>query len=227
MTITGVTDTSSQTSGTQQTQNNSVMGKDDFLKLLVAQLKNQDPLNPTDSTNFTAQLAQFSSLEQLQNINDSLSGFQSSQSTTNNIQSADFIGKTVTATGNSFSVADGKADPIRFDLNNNADNVYLQVYDKYGNFVTDIQAGALKAGEQAVNWDAHDSNGTAVSDGSYTYTVMAMDNDGSTVGSTSYTSGVVTGIDYQDGDAKLMIHDQEIPLSSVIRLDEPESQGNS
>lgn len=227
MTITGVTDASSQTSSTQQTQDNSVMGKDDFLKLLVAQLKNQDPLNPTDSTNFTAQLAQFSSLEQLQNINSSLSNFKSSQSTTNNIQSADFIGKTVTATGNSFSVADGKADPIRFDLNNNADNVYLQVYDKYGNFVTDIQAGALKGGDQAVNWDAKDSNGTAVPDGTYTYTVMAMDNDGSTVGSTSYTSGVVTGIDYQSGDAELMIHDQEIPLSSVIRMEEPESQGNS
>jgi flagellar basal-body rod modification protein FlgD len=227
MTITGVTDVSSQTSGTQQTQGNSVMGKDDFLKLLVAQLKNQDPLNPADSTAFTAQLAQFSSLEQLQNINDSLSSFKSSQSATNNIQSADFIGKTVTATGSSFSVADGKADPIRFDLNNNADNVYLQVYDKYGNFVTDIQAGALKTGEQAVNWDAHDSNGTAVSDGTYTFTVMAMDNDGSTVGSTSYTSGVVTGIDYHDGDAKLMIHDREIPLSSVIRLEEPENQQNS
>jgi flagellar basal-body rod modification protein FlgD len=223
MTIAGVTDVSSQTSSTQKTQDKSVMGKDDFLKLLVAQLKNQDPLNPADSTAFTAQLAQFSSLEQLQNINDSLAGFKSSQSTTNNIQSADFIGKTVTATGSSIGVTDGKADPIRFDLNDNADNVYLQVYDKYGNLVSDIQAGALKAGEQAVDWDARDSNGTTVADGAYTFSVMAMDSDGSTVGSTSYTSGVVTGIDYQDGDTKLMINDQEIPLSSVIRLEEPEN----
>jgi flagellar basal-body rod modification protein FlgD len=226
MTITGVTDASSQTTSTQKTQDMSVMGKDDFLKLLVAQLQNQDPLNPADSTQFTAQLAQFSSLEQLQNINDSLSSFKSSESTTNNIQSADFIGKTVTATGNSIGVANGKADPIRFDLNNNADNVYLQVYDKYGNFVSDIQAGALKGGAQAVNWDGRDSNGTTVADGAYTFNVMAMDKDGSTVGSTSYTSGVVTGIDYQNGDAQLMIHDQEIPLSSVIRLEEPDNQSN-
>jgi flagellar basal-body rod modification protein FlgD len=226
MTITGVTDVNSQTTSTQNTQDKSVMGKDDFLKLLVAQLQNQDPLNPADSTQFTAQLAQFSSLEQLQNINDSLSSFKSSQSTTNNIQSADFIGKTVTASGSSLGVNDGKADPIRFDLTNNADNVYLQVYDQSGNFVTDIQAGALKAGEQAINWNGKDANGTTVADGTYSFTVMAMNKDGSTVGSTSYTTGVVTGVDYQSGDPQLMINNQEVPLSSVIRLEESGNQQN-
>jgi len=225
MTITGVTDVSNQTS-TQKTQINNVMGKDDFLKLLVAQLQNQDPLNPADSTAFTAQLAQFSSLEQLQNINDSLDSFKSSQATTNSIQSADFIGKTVTATGNSFGVNDGQADPLHFNLTNNADSVYLQIYDKYGNFVSDIQAGALSAGEQTVNWNGRDANGMAVADGAYTYTVMAMNSDGSSVGSTSYTTGVVTGIDFKNGDTKLLINDQEVPLSSVIRLEESGSQAN-
>ena len=94
MTVTSVSDVYSQASTTTST-NATVMGKDDFLSLLVAQLQNQDPLNPSDSTEFTAQLAQFSSLEQLQNINDTLAGFEVYQSTLNNIQSSNFIGKTV------------------------------------------------------------------------------------------------------------------------------------
>jgi flagellar basal-body rod modification protein FlgD len=90
-------------------KDNGVMGKDDFLTLLVAQLQHQDPLNPAESTEFTAQLAQFSSLEQLENIDATLSGFEVYQATLNNIQSSGFIGKTVTATGSMFGVNGGSA----------------------------------------------------------------------------------------------------------------------
>lgn len=226
MTVMSVSDVHSQAS-TQKTQDNSVMGKDDFLTLLVAQLQHQDPLNPSESTEFTAQLAQFSSLEQLQNINDSLGNFKVSQSTLNNIQSAGFIGKTVTATGSAFSVEDGRAAPMRFDLTNDADSVYIQIYDNFGSFVDDIDAGALKAGEQQVPWDGRDANGTTVADGAYTFTVMAMNGDGTVVGSSSYTTGVVTGIDYQDGNTNLLIHGSQIPIASVIRIEEAENEPNS
>ena len=73
----------------------SSMGKDDFLQLLVTQLQNQDPLSPMDSTGFTAQLAQFSSLEELQNINETLSGVGSSQTILTNSQAVDYIGKQI------------------------------------------------------------------------------------------------------------------------------------
>jgi flagellar basal-body rod modification protein FlgD len=108
MTVMSVSEVYSQTS-TPQTKENGVMGKDDFLTLLVAQLQHQDPLNPAESTEFTAQLAQFSSLEQLENIDATLSGFEVYQATLNNIQSSGFIGKTVTATGSMFgSTAAGR-----------------------------------------------------------------------------------------------------------------------
>jgi flagellar basal-body rod modification protein FlgD len=200
------------------------MGKDDFLTLLVAQLQHQDPLNPAESTEFTAQLAQFSSLEQLQNIESTLSGFEVYQSTLNNIQSSGFIGKTVTATGSMFGVNGGNPDPIRFDLVNDADSVYIQVYDKFGGFVTDIQAGARQAGEQQMAWDGRDSNGAAVADGAYTFTVMAMNTDGTIVSSNSYTTGIVTGVDYKTGATNLLINDREVPISSVIRIEETGDQ---
>ena len=223
MTVMSVSDVYSQAS-TPQTEENSVMGKDDFLTLLVAQLQHQDPLNPAESTEFTAQLAQFSSLEQLQNIESTLSGFEVYQSTLNNIQSSGFIGKTVTATGSMFGVNGGNPDPIRFDLDNDAASVYIQISDNFGGFVTDIQAGARQAGEQQMAWDGRDSNGTVVADGSYTFTVMAMNADGAIVSSNSYTTGVVTGVDYKTGATNLLINDREVPISSVIRIEETGDQ---
>jgi len=223
MTVMSVSDVYSQAS-TPKAEENSVMGKDDFLTLLVAQLQHQDPLNPAESTEFTAQLAQFSSLEQLQNIESTLSGFEVYQSTLNNIQSSGFIGKTVTATGSMFGVNGGNPDPIRFDLVNDADSVYIQIYDNFGGFVTDIQAGARQAGEQQMAWDGRDSNGTVVADGSYTFTVMAMNADGAIVSSNSYTTGVVTGVDYKTGGTNLLINDREVPISSVIRIEETGNQ---
>lgn len=223
MTVMSVSEVYSQAS-TPETQDNSVMGKDDFLTLLVAQLQHQDPLNPAESTEFTAQLAQFSSLEQLQNIESTLSGFEVYQSTLNNIQSSGFIGKTVTATGSMFGVNGGNPDAIRFDLVNDADSVYIQIYDKFGGFVTDVQAGARQAGEQQVAWDGRDSNGAAVADGSYTFTVMAMNTDGAIVSSNSYTTGIVTGVDYKTGATNLLINDREVPISSVIRIEETGDQ---
>ncbi len=219
MTVMSVSDVYSQ-ADTPTTQNNSVMGKEDFLELLVAQLQHQDPLNPSESTEFTAQLAQFSSLEQLQNIDAKLNGFEVYQSTLNNIQSSGFIGKTVTATGSTFGVDDGKPDPIRFDLTTDADSVYVQIYDNFGGFVTDIQAGSRQKGEQQVAWDGRDSNGSVVADGTYTFTVMATDTDGAAVASTSYTTGVVTGVDYETGNTNLLINEQKIPIGSVIRIAE-------
>jgi flagellar basal-body rod modification protein FlgD len=219
MTVMSVSDVYSQAS-TPTKQDNSVMGKDDFLTLLVAQLQHQDPLNPSESTEFTAQLAQFSSLEQLQNIDATLNGFEVYQSTLNNIQSSGFIGKTVTASGNMLAVNNGVADPIRFDLANDADSVYVQIYDNYGAFVTDIRAGALAAGEQQVAWDGTDANGGAVGDGPYTFSVMAMNSDGTVVGSTSFATGVVSGVDYKTGATNLLINGHEVPISSVIRVEE-------
>ena len=220
MTVMSVSEVYSQ-SATPEKNDNSVMGKEDFLTLLVAQLQHQDPLNPAESTEFTAQLAQFTSLEQLKNIDATLNGFEVYQSTSNNIQSSGFIGKTVTASGSMVGVTDGTADPIWFDLSADADSVYIQIYDQYEGFVDDIAAGALPAGEQKIAWDGLDSFGQPVADGAYTFTVMAVNAEGGVVGSTSYTTGRVTGVDYKTGATNLLINDYQVPIASVIRIEQP------
>ena len=84
-----------------------VLDKDAFLELLITQLQNQDPLNPTDSVEFTAQLAQFSSLEQLNNVNDNLEQLQNFQASINNSQAVALIGKDITANGNFLQLTNG------------------------------------------------------------------------------------------------------------------------
>ena len=225
MSVMSVSEVYSQASTPKQSQE-TVLGKDDFLTLLVAQLQHQDPLNPSDSTEFTAQLAQFSSLEQLQNVNDTLANFEVYQSTLNNIQSSSFIGKTVTATGETLAVTDGKADPISIELARDSASVYIKIYDAAGQFVTDIDAGTLNAGKQLIDWGATDDNGMAVADGTYNYSVMAIDVDGNAVSTTSFVAGKVTGIDYESGETKLLVGDQEISISSVLRIEAMNNDDN-
>jgi len=219
MTVTSVSEVYSQSTTTTDSKDDTVLDKDDFLTLLVAQLQHQDPLNPSDSTEFTAQLAQFSSLEQLQNVNDTLANFEVYQSTLNNIEAANFVGSKITAAGDTLSVSDGVADGISVELGEGASSVYVQVYDRSGGFVTDIDAGSLAAGTHTIDWDGTDENGATVRDGVYTFSVMAVDANGDSVSSTSYVSGTVTGIDYRSGETLLLVGEQEVAISSLVRVE--------
>ena len=106
MSITPI-DSSAVSTETQTSASAEILGKDDFLNLLVAQLQHQDPLNPAESTEFTAQLAQFSSLEQLSNINDNLKNMELFQTSVTNSQAVSYIGKEITAKGNASAEVQG------------------------------------------------------------------------------------------------------------------------
>ena len=200
----------------------NILGRDAFLKLLVTQLQHQDPLNPTDSTEFTAQLAQFSSLEQLGNINDSLGDLQSSQTALNNSQAVNFIGKTVKSSGNSIHVTDGVSDGIQFELGADAKAIFMNIYDSVGNYIKAIESGALSAGEQTLKWDGTDQNENKVPDGAYTFEVFAVDADDNMVNAATFTSRRVTGVTFKNGSLCLLAGNKEIPIDTVIRITEPE-----
>lgn len=223
MAIYGLENVGSRGGQTTVTSNDNIMGKDDFLNLLVAQLEAQDPLNPMDSTGFTAQLAQFSSLEQLQNINIALSDIGTSQSVLTSSQAVGFIGKTITAIGDSVEMASGMSQRFQFTLNEPAAELYVQVYDQAGNFIRQIEAGQLSAGEHEVAWNGLDYLGGQVPDGTYTYEVSAVDEAGNTVTATTFASGTVTGVNYKDGVAYLQCGDREIPMGDVVHVGMPET----
>ena len=217
MNIVGLDQVGSQAAQTTES-NQSVMGKDDFLHLLVTQLKNQDPLNPSDSTEFTAQLATFSSLEELQNINSKLSDVSTSQTVLTNSQAVDYIGKKIQAIGDQVYVNNGQAESIEYNLDQDAAGVYIKIYNQYGDFVRDLETPAATAGQQSIQWDGLDYNGQQVADGSYRFEAKAMDDQGNTTAVTSFTSGTVSGVYYKNGLAYLVTANQEIPLGSVVQV---------
>ena len=220
MSIVGLNQVSSQ-GATTSAAKSQTMGKDDFLRLLVTQLQAQDPLNPMDSTGFTAQLAQFSSLEQLQNINSNLGTIGSSQAVLTNSQAVGFIGKNITALGDRIYVNNGQSGPLQVNLDTDAASVYFKVYDLNGNFIRDIETVNMAAGQQSVSWDGKDYLGGQVPDGAYRYEVMAVDADGNAIETTTFTSGTVTGVNFKDGLAYLLTDNQEIPLGNVVQVLNP------
>lgn len=201
------------------------MGKDDFLTLLITQLQNQDPLNPADSTEYTAQLAQFSSLEQLSNVNANLEYMQLYQASINNAQAVSFIGKEIISLGNDVRVTDGQAGKCRFELAGQAAGVAVNIYDSTGNLMRAIEQGAMDGGRQSVAWDGKDQNGNTVPDGDYTFEVMALDAADQKVDALTFSAGLVEGVTFIEGLTYFLVGNQKIPISDIIEVVQPASTG--
>jgi len=199
------------------------MGKEAFLTLLITQLQHQDPLNPADSTEFTAQLAQFSSLEQLSNINKNLDALKLYQASINNAQAVAFIGKEIVSTGNHLEVTSGQASACEFELGSAAQSATVSIYDATGSFVADIQLTGLNAGKQSVAWDGKDRTGNPVADGTYTFEVQAAGSSGEKLAVTTFSRGTVTGVTFENGVTYLMVGPSKVAIGDVTQI----SQGPS
>jgi flagellar basal-body rod modification protein FlgD len=194
------------------------LGKDAFLTLLITQLQNQDPLNPADSTEFTAQLAQFSSLEQLSQINSQLETLGLFQASINNAQAVSFIGKEVLARGNRLEVSAGKPTVCEFALDAAAKTVIVSIYDSNGRFVRELQGSALAAGRQSIAWDGNDLNGNPVASGSYTFEVQAESASGDKIGATTWLRGAVSGVKFENGATYLRVGSSDVAVGDVIEI---------
>ncbi len=180
------------------------LGKDDFLRLLTAQLKAQDPLNPMDSTGFTAQLAQFSSLEQLTNINTRLQNMAASQTSLQNTMAADLIGKKVRVAGNTVTL-NGQAS-MNYSLSGNASKVTMSIFDANGALVKAANLGQQASGNNSYQWDGKDKNGNQLpTGGQYTFTVDAVDSSGQAVTATPLTAGTITSVAFDNNVTYLSI----------------------
>jgi flagellar basal-body rod modification protein FlgD len=193
------------------------LGKDDFLKLLVTQLKHQDPLNPMESQEFSAQLAQFSSLEQLFGVNEALQAIQKSLEANKNENILDYIGKAVKTSGNTVSVTDGIIDSSGYSLNTTAD-VKISIYDAMGSEIRSIRAGVKVAGEHSIDWDGLDNRGNIAGDGVYSIVINAADKTGTPVSADVYHTGEVTGVTHQSGIPYLMVGKKLVSPDEVIEI---------
>ena len=210
--MTGIGAVTDSNNNSQNVIQENTVGKDDFFKMLLAQIQNQNPLNPIDGADFAAQLAQFSSLERLGNINDQLETMNLYQASVNNAQSLNLIGREVTAKGDVLKV-EGEPVDLTYNLSGYAKKVSIKIYDEEGSLVDTLEFGNQKEGRNSVVWDCNN-----VSKGNYTFDVSAIDDNGDNVDVDTMTTGVVAGVTFKNGSSYLSINGQDIAFGDVISV---------
>lgn len=201
---------------------NSVLGQMDFLQLLMIQLSYQDPLSPMDSQEFAAQLAQFSQLEQItqmnQNLDMSLQTNLILAQSVNNTMAATMIGKDVVAYGNEVELTDGEETTLNYNLDGSAQTVTITIKNEAGVTVRTLEVGPQTSGDQQVAWDGLDDDGDELPSGVYTFSVDAKTGSGTSVSSTTYTCGTINGVSYVDGMAQFLVGSMELSLGDIYKI---------
>jgi flagellar basal-body rod modification protein FlgD len=191
------------------------LGKDDFLKLFVTQLQNQNPLNPEADTEMAAKLAQFNGLEQMLNVNKSLEKMLAEQNTTRNLQLVNYVGRDVIVDGGRTRITDGKPTPTEYKVENDAAQSVLEVRNSSGILVHQIDLGPVNAGTHQLKWDGKTTDGKPIPDGTYTLNMTARNLDGKPV-PVNLTSRVkVTGIDINSKDGGLFSEFGKIKFDQI------------
>lgn len=200
---------------------------DTFLSLLTTQLKNQDPLSPEDSTQFTQQLVAMTGVEQQLASNDLLK--QLVTNTNASVAGAvGLIGKQVGSDSADAQLTSGKA-VWNYNLPTDASDVKLEVLDSNGNVVRTVapDPSANNAGDHNFTWDGVSDLGKSQSDGVYTLRITAKDGSGTAINATTQVSGVVSGVEELNGQAVVTVGGLKIPLSNITSVNEVPANTNS
>ena len=206
---------------TDQAKSAGELGRDDFLKLLVAQLTYQDPLDPMDDKDFTAQLAQFSSLDQLIKISDGVDQMNIGAAQQNMLNSASFIGKEIRASGSSLTKKDGVVEnTIYVYMADNIAGGAVNIYNSTGELVYSEKLGAISADQVfEYTWNGKNYNGDNLPDGVYYVGLSAEDANGSPVLLGTEISGEVAGVQLVNGVQYFRLADgRNVRLQDVIEV---------
>ena len=224
--IQAIQSTDTQTTGSAAQSATDTMGKDAFLKIFLAQMQHQDPLNPMESTEFTGQLAQFSSLEQLYNVNENLESLKDVEDGANRSDALNYIGKDIVAEGDQLSLGNAGSARGAFQIQERADCT-AQVVDSAGNLVRSIPLGTLDAGQHTFDWDGLGSSGLQQPSGVYSFTVSAVGETGASVLADTMAGGTVTRVNLEGDSPVLYIGDIPVDFDQILDISLPKGSDGS
>ncbi len=181
-----------------EAQKKSALGRDEFLKLLVTQLENQDPLSPQENGEFIAQLAQFSSLEEAQNLTQSFNNFAGSFQSSQHLQATSLVGRPVHVESNQTFLGDDDAISVLADIPAGAESAVLNVYNSTGGLVDSFDLGEISVGRNEFIWTGEDQAGERYQAGVYRFEVNT-NSKGSSESAPIYLSSNVNSVTIEPG----------------------------
>ncbi|MCB9073902.1 MAG: flagellar hook assembly protein FlgD [Bdellovibrionaceae bacterium] len=211
-----------------QGKGNAQLDKDAFFKLMLAQVKNQDPTNPMKNHEMAAQLAQFSSLEQMSNVNETLKSMHHEQGQDSQFQALNLMGKVVRGDSSKLNrLQNDAAHDLSFTLKDNASEVNIAVANTEGKIVKRFTLSNLNQGPNHVQWDGKDDAGVVQPQGTYRIGVEAKDAAGARVATQSEFGGRVTGVQFSETGPIVSIGKQSIPLKDIKIIEEENNKNDS
>ncbi|MCA9489858.1 MAG: hypothetical protein KC621_08040 [Myxococcales bacterium] len=203
---------------TATTAGSTELGEDAFLRLLTTQLQYQDPSSPVKNEDFVAQLAQFSSLEQLTGLNATLEGVYVALAAMNNASMASLVGTDVIARGDRFQYGGEGPVELHYDAPTDLVSATLTVYDEDGHVVYSGDAGQVTSGEGTLMWSGEDSNGQPLPEGEYRFAINGYDSEGNPIDVSERIAGTITEMDYSTGAPKPAVEGVPIELGDILTL---------
>jgi len=195
------------------------LDKDAFMELFVAQLKNQDPLNPLSNKDSTAQMAQFAQLEQMTNMTNMLKGIASALQVNQTLQASSLIGKSVLANGNSISKSADGVSKINLDIPKGVTSVKVNIHDSAGNIIRTVDLKGVKEGKNDFLWDGKNASGGSASNGVYKISVVAENDQGKKFLVPTQVEGKVQSVEVKNGQQVLTLSDnRQVLLSNVWKI---------
>jgi flagellar basal-body rod modification protein FlgD len=214
------------TSGSSLQQGTTVkrpdeMGREEFTRLLIAQLKNQDPLEPLSSTEFMNQLTQLSNLEQLMAVKTKLDGLDNMQQSLRESQALSHLGKEVLVSSSEIRVSSGQVETLEYELVAPAETVTVSIFDSTGRLVFTKSESEVSSGVNQVGWEGKDSGGHLVGDGIYLVQVSWTNGADAPTPVPTQLRGVVEAITHNAlGEPLLKVGNRAVSLASVRQVGE-------
>ncbi|HJL19070.1 MAG TPA: FlgD immunoglobulin-like domain containing protein [Sandaracinaceae bacterium LLY-WYZ-13_1] len=201
------------------------MDRDAFMRLLVTQIRNQDPMDPMDTRDMMAQLTELTSVEHLIGIEERLSTLQVGTASIANAQVADFVGREVVADASSLRLEEAGSAMGGFELDGQAESVTVTVRDEDGRVVRTMELGDHFPGQHAYRWDGMDDSGVRLDPGRYRVEIEALDEDGAPVGVHTRIRGTVSGVSYEHGYPELVVGEHRVLMGDVREVSDRDDAG--
>lgn len=215
----GTSSSGASSSNAQTAANQLGVDYNNFLTLLTAQIQNQDPLQPMDSTQFVSQLAQLSQVEQAVQTNSNLESLKTTAGSISGLVSLGLVGRTVTVASDKMVLANGSA-ATSYKLSSDASSVSATITDGSGNVIKTLTGLPTTGGVNTpLSWDGTDDNGQKVAGGTYHVAINAKDASGQTVSYSTYPTTTVSKVDFSaTGDTVELANGDQVPVSQIVSI---------